>query len=157
MNTIRQSVKNSESRDIKVALVRGPMVMATTFSNKEAPSIGLAYLSGTVLADGYDCHFIDSLALGLGRYWQIDDYPNFFFQGLNIEETIKKIPPDAAVIGFSVMFSAEWPFQRDFISAVRKQFPHALFVAGGEHITALTEFSLHDCPALDICVRGEEL
>jgi hypothetical protein len=26
--------------------------------------------------------------------------------------------------------------------------PGALFVAGGEHITALTEFSLRDCPAL---------
>ena len=28
-------------------------------------------------------------------------------------------------------------------------------VAGGEHITALTEYCLRDCPSLDVCVRGE--
>ena len=36
-----------------------------------------------------------------------------------------------------------------------RTFPDALFVAGGEHITALPEYTLRDCPALDVCVRGE--
>ena len=53
------------------------------------------------------------------------------------------------------MFSAEWPIERALITATRERFPKALFVAGGEHITALPEYSLRDCPALDVCVRGE--
>src|SRR2546430_17707661 len=38
---------------------------------------------------------------------------------------------------------------------IRRRFPDALFAAGGEHITALPEYSLRDCPALNVCVRGE--
>ena len=53
------------------------------------------------------------------------------------------------------MFSGEWPVARDLITEVRKFFPDALIVGGGEHITSLIEYSLKDCPALDICVRGE--
>ena len=30
-----------------------------------------------------------------------------------------------------------------------------MIVIGGEHATALTEFTLRDCPAIDACVRGE--
>ena len=156
MSAISKTVRKVTSRDITVSLVRGPVAMATTFiSNLATPSIAFAYLAGSARAHGYDCHIIDALALGPDSCCPADSYPGFFLQGLSIEETIERIPPDTSVIGFSIKFSAEWPFQRDFISAVRKRFPHALLVAGGEHITALTEFSLRDCPALDVCVRGE--
>ena len=53
------------------------------------------------------------------------------------------------------MFSGEWPVSRLLIGALRRKFPDALIVAGGEHITALTEYSLRDCPEIDFCVRGE--
>jgi len=53
------------------------------------------------------------------------------------------------------MFSGEWPMTRHLIMMLRERFPNALFVAGGEHATALSEYSLRDCSALDLCVRGE--
>ena len=40
------------------------------------------------------------------------------------------------------MFSGEWPMVRGLIMEVRKHFPNALLVGGGEHFTELTEFSL---------------
>lgn len=139
----------------RVALVRGPMVTATALSNLATPSIGLAYLAGYIKPHGYVCEVVDALALGLDRFWPIAGYPDLLGQGLTFEEALHRIPADASVLAFSVMFSAEWPVQRDFIVAARRRFPAALFVAGGEHITALTEFSMQDCPALDVCVRGE--
>ncbi|TAN49588.1 MAG: B12-binding domain-containing radical SAM protein, partial [Rhodospirillales bacterium] len=36
-----------------------------------------------------------------------------------------------------------------------RRFPKAVIIAGGEHITALSAYSLKDCPAIDFCVRGE--
>jgi radical SAM superfamily enzyme YgiQ (UPF0313 family) len=95
------------------------------------------------------------VAEGLDDFWPVDGYPDLLGAGLKISETVERIPADADVVAFSVMFSAEWPVQRDFMQAARKRCPKALFVAGGEHITALTEYSLRDCSALDICVRGE--
>jgi radical SAM superfamily enzyme YgiQ (UPF0313 family) len=140
---------------LKVAFVRGPMVTATALSNLATPSIGLAYVAGYARGHGYDCHVIDAVAEGLDHFWPVDGYPDLLGAGLTIAETVERIPADADVLAFTVMFSAEWPVQRDFILAARKHFPDALFVAGGEHITALTEYSLRDCPALDVCVRGE--
>jgi anaerobic magnesium-protoporphyrin IX monomethyl ester cyclase len=139
----------------KVALVRGPMVTATALSNLATPSIGLAYVAGYVKPHGYDCQIVDAVAEGLDNFWPVDGYPDLLGQGLTFEQAIDRIPADADVLGFSVMFSAEWPVQRDFIQAARMRFPKALFVAGGEHVTAETEYSMRDCPALDICVRGE--
>lgn len=147
------SHKMSERR--KVVLVRGPMVTATALSNLATPSIALAYLGGYIRPHGYECEVIDALAEGLDRFWPVDGYPMLLGQGLTSEEVVARIPLDADAVAFTVMFSAEWPVQRDFILAVRKRLPNALFVAGGEHITALTEYSMRDCPALDVCVRGE--
>lgn len=140
---------------LRVTLVRGPMVTATALSNLATPSLALAYLGGYVRAHGYDCRVVDALADGLDRYWPVPGYPELLGQGLTFEEAIDRIPGESEVIGFSIMFSAEWPVQRDFVTAVRRRFPRALLVAGGEHVTALTEYSLRDCPALDVCVRGE--
>jgi radical SAM superfamily enzyme YgiQ (UPF0313 family) len=41
------------------------------------------------------------------------------------------------------------------IEAIRRRFPDALIVAGGEHVSALACESLRMCPALDVCVMGE--
>lgn len=140
---------------LKVTLVRGPMVTATALSNLATPSIGLAYLAGYVREQGYDVQVMDALAEGLDNFWPVPGYPDMLGQGLTFDDAVARIPERSDVIGFSVMFSAEWPVQREFIKLVRQRFPKALFVAGGEHVTALTEYSMKDCPALDVCVRGE--
>jgi radical SAM superfamily enzyme YgiQ (UPF0313 family) len=145
----------SPARPKKVTLVRGPMVTATALSNLATPSIALAYLGGYVRKHGYETHVVDALAEALDHFWPVEGYPDLLGQGLPIAEAVERIPADSEVIALTVMFSAEWPMQREFITAVRRRFPKALFVAGGEHVTALTEFSMRDCPALDVCVRGE--
>jgi len=146
----------SAPRRLKVALVRAPIVSAKGALNNEAtPSIAYAYLSAAVRRQKHECVVIDGIAEGLNRVWPLENYPGYQCQGLKFDEIVARIPPDSDVLGFSGMFSGEWPILRDMIMQVRKAFPHALFVAGGEHITALTEYSLRDCPAIDVCVRGE--
>ena len=53
------------------------------------------------------------------------------------------------------MFSLEWPFVRDLINHIKLVHPDVVIVAGGEHVTALPEFSLRDCGNIDFIVRGE--
>jgi len=144
------------ARAPRVALVRGPFVATVRAASNEAtPALGLAYIAGYLRQHGYDVTIVDAAGEDLNRFWFHDRYPGLIVKGLPFEETVDRIPVDADVIGFSAMFSAEWPIQRELIMAARRRFPHALFVAGGEHITALPEYSLRNCLSLDVCVRGE--
>jgi len=139
-----------------VALVRGPIVFATGAVNNEAtPAIAYAYIISYLRRRGCRVVMIDAIGEGLNRTWPLKEYSGFRCHGLHFDEIISRIPKGADVIGFSGMFSGEWPVLRKLIIMVREHFPEALIVAGGEHITALTEFSLRDCSALDVCIRGE--
>jgi anaerobic magnesium-protoporphyrin IX monomethyl ester cyclase len=141
---------------LRVTLVRGPLVSTVRAANNEAtPCIGLAYVAGYLKLHGYQVTIVDAIGEGLNRYWALGEYPGYICQGLPFAEVIDRIPADSDIVGFSTMFSGEWPIQRALITAAREKFPKALFVAGGEHSTALPEYTLRDCPALDVCVRGE--
>lgn len=140
----------------KIALVRGPVVSAEGALNNEAtPAIGLAYVAGSARDLGYEVEIIDAIGEGLNRTNSLDWAPGFITIGLPIEETVARIPEGVDVIGVSGMFSGEWPVVRKLIEEIRERFPEAFIVAGGEHATALPEFVLRDCPALDVVVKGE--
>ena len=141
---------------LSVTLVRGPIVMGAGSVNNEAtPAIGFAYIMGYLKGRGYKVNMVDAIGEGLNIYWPFKERPTFQCQGLTFDEILKKIPKDSNVIAFSGMFSGEWPVLRSLINKIREAYPNALFVAGGEHVTALTEYVMRDCPALDVCVRGE--
>jgi len=143
-------------RDLNVVLLRGPIVSTAGALNNEAvPAIGLAYIAGYLHARGIKAQIIDSIGEGINRVWPIDGIEGYHGQGLTFDETIARIPPDVDVLGVSVMFSGEWPVQKLFLAKLGESFPHATIIAGGEHITALTEYSLREAPAIDYCVQGE--
>lgn len=143
-------------RQPKVTLVRGPILSTErAFNNEAVPAIGLAYILGYLKGNGFDATLVDSVAEGLNRVWPVDWIPGYCCQGLTLDETIDRIPVDTEIIGFSTMFSGEWPLQRELLKRTRERFPDALLVAGGEHVTALSEYVLREAPALDLCVRGE--
>lgn len=147
---------HSGSRKLRVALIRGPIVSTVGSINNEAtPCIALAYLSGYLKKHGYQTTIVDAIGEGLMRFWKPAKYPGYLCHGLQIDELIARIPSDADVIAFAAMFSGEWPIVRDMILEVRAKFPDKVFVAGGEHVTALPELCLRSCPALDYCVLGE--
>ncbi|MBF0424222.1 MAG: B12-binding domain-containing radical SAM protein [Magnetococcales bacterium] len=146
----------ARGRKLRVTLVRPPVFFhKRSLSNEATPSLALAYITAFLRHNGYDPLWVDAMAEGLNQTWELDRYPGFLGHGLTLEQLLARIPADSEVIGFHAMFSSEWPMVRDLIMAVRARFPQALFVAGGEHLTALTEYSLRDCPALDVGARGE--
>lgn len=136
-----------------VTLIRPAMVSSVgTWSNPVTPPIGLAYLAAMLEEAGVIVQAIDAIAEKVDQLIEDDGY---VFQGLTIDETIARIHPSTDLIGVSVMFTQDWPWIRLFLRSLRTAFPNALIVAGGEHITALPEFSLTECPEIDFCVLGE--
>lgn len=139
----------------KVQIIRPFSVLSrTTYSAAILPPLSLAYLAAVLRDAGYNVGIIDAQGSDIfsirrsacGRY---------NLQGLNSEALIDLIEPDVYVVGVSLMFSQEWPPQRDFIRDIRRHFPNVVIVVGGEHPTAFPEYTLRDCPEIDYVITSE--
>ena len=140
----------------KICLIR-PSIFTTSDSLGVEIMLpfGPAYLAAYLRQEGFDVSFIDALGEGMHQYTPLDDLPNSFLRGLTNEETARRIPADAEVIGVSSMFSVNWVVTRRLIQTLRRHFPTALLLVGGEHATALPEYCLRDAPEIDYLVIGE--
>ena len=139
-----------------IALVRGPVVSSRRSINNEAtPCLAFACLSAVLHKHGWETVWVDAIGEGLDQIHPLPDFPGYVGQGLTLAEAVALIPAGAGIVAFSGMFSSEWPVMRELIRLARRRLPGALFVSGGEHVTALPEYSLRDCPELDVIVRGE--
>ena len=138
-----------------ITLVKPPIrVPKGSYSTLRCPPLALAYLGAAARKAGYSVTIIDSVGeapqqvrpLSGGRFMSV---------GLTNVEIVARIPQDVHVLGVTCSFSEEWPVIRPMIQALAQARPHAIIIAGGEHISAAPEFSMRDCPVIDYCVRGE--
>jgi anaerobic magnesium-protoporphyrin IX monomethyl ester cyclase len=138
----------------RVTLIRPPIVSSKgAMSDPVVPPVGLGYLAGVLARAGISVSVIDA-TIGEDPH-AVTVHDGYVLHGLGVDEIVQRVPGDTTLIGLSCMFSQDWPSHRRLIQALRRRFPEALLMAGGEHVSALTEFCLRDCPELDACVRGE--
>ena len=129
----------------KIALIRGSFIAVKgSVNNEPTPPIGLAYLAGTLLGNGYQVQGIDAVGEALFDFTDIPD-TDLQFNGLNNDQIINMIEPGVRIIGISAMFSHEWTYCRGLINDIKEAFPNAVIIGGGEHFTALGEYSLRSC------------
>ena len=145
------------TKSFYITLIRPPAVCAADAVNISSltPPLALAYLSGFLRKAGYSVTNIDSIGEGIDEIHSLQRNPNMEAQGLSVGEILLRIPEETDLIGVSCMFSLEWPATRDLILQVRTHFPRIPIVVGGEHATALPEFCLKECRAIDFIVLGE--
>jgi radical SAM superfamily enzyme YgiQ (UPF0313 family) len=145
------------TKGFHVTLVRPPAVSSADSVNASSltPPLALAYLSACLREAGFSVTNIDAIGEGIDEVHPLERNPRMEAQGLPPEKVIALIPPETNLIGVSAMFSLEWPNTRDLILSIRRAFPHTPIVVGGEHATALPEFSMTECPAIDFIALGE--
>src|SRR3989338_7630863 len=107
------------------------------YSTITQPPLGIAYLAAYVRNLGHEVHVVDAVgeAVKLLRPWPLRK--KRLIQGLSFEEIVERIPRDSDVIGISCMFTHAWPMVREFMLLLRKEFPNAKLIGGGEHITSM--------------------
>jgi radical SAM superfamily enzyme YgiQ (UPF0313 family) len=138
----------------KVVLINPPSIVSRFATVAElVPPIGLAYLGAVLRKGGHDVQIIDAVGEKTTAASPYDK--NLVLRGMTFEEVVERIDPAAEVIGLSGMFSSQWPHYKALLKKIRAAFPHVLLVGGGEHFSAMPEFSLETCASLDVCVVGE--
>ena len=138
-----------------VTLIAPPVFFSkTSYSTPLTLPLGLAYLAAVLEKADYTVRLIDCRGADASNIRLTPD-GRFNMQGLDIDTSIEAIDSATDIIGISIMFSQEWPQIRDYINKVRAAFPGATIIVGGEHATAMPEYSLRDCPAIDLVIRGE--
>lgn len=115
------------------------------------PPLGLAYLAGALESAGHRVDVLDAIGEKLDRvfYWK-----GRALRGLEFDEIVQGINPDADIIGIGMMFSCSWAPLRDLVRMIKDRFPDKPIVLGGEHPTALPELVFAQSPT-DFVVRGE--
>ncbi len=138
-----------------ITLIAPPIYFSkNSYSTPLTLPLGLAYLAATLEKAKYKVNILDCRGRDVDNI-RVSKDERFKVQGLDERESLEFIDPETDIIGVSIMFSQEWPQIRDYINLVRERFPKAKIIVGGEHPTAMPEYTLRDCPAIDYLVRGE--
>lgn len=138
---------------MKICLISPPTTVADRHAHyPQVPPIGVAYLAACARKAGHEVQIIDALGEALDAYHPF--LRGQWINGLNIDEVVRRVDRDAALIGVSVMFSKQWPLARRLIAALREAFPTMPIVAGGEHPTASPDHVFATAP-VDYVVLGE--
>jgi radical SAM superfamily enzyme YgiQ (UPF0313 family) len=148
--------RNPDADDKRpITLIRPTTIFsAKSYSAPLTPPIGIAYIASSLEKAGYVAKLVDCVGEGIDQI-RLSDNGRFKIQGLEDSAALDLVDPKSDILGVSIMFSQEWPHIRRFITKLRERFPNATIVAGGEHPTAMPEYTLNDCPAIDYLVTGE--
>ena len=147
-----------KTKILNVCLIKIPTFEAPqSFSYfNSVPSLGLAYIAGSIRNAGHKLQVIDAPGDEISKYNDFKtEFCNLLAHGLSANEIVERVKPDTDVIGITNMFLHEWEFIRNFLKLLKKRHPNVTVVMGGETATAWWEHMFEHCPELDICVLGE--
>lgn len=139
-----------------LTLVRPPTVTppGVYLASRGTPPLGLAYLAGAAKAAGHDVTCIDAFGEAMNAR-RVFKGSGLIINGLTAGEISNLVPLHTDVIGISCMYSNEWIYVREVIHVLHQARPHAMLVAGGEHVTADFQTVFADAPELTACALGE--
>ena len=136
-----------------VTLIESPKYVSRTnhVSTVATPPLGFAYLASSLEAADHHVFAVDAVGSAISNY---TPFGPVHLRGLTHEAVVDAIPADTDVIGVGCMFSCQWPATRELLHLIRRRFPNAPLVIGGEHPTGLPELSMAQAP-VDFIVFGE--
>lgn len=139
---------------MKITLIIPPRLVARfAITLRHSPPLGLAYIAGSLLDENHDVSIIDSIAQAPNSYKEFAD--DLLINGLDFEDIVKQIPDETQVVGLSIMFSNNWMSARAFSDYLYSQRPEIKIIAGGEHVTAMSNQVLTQTKNIIACVIGE--
>ena len=156
MDSTLSSFKAPENDKRVITLCRPFVVIPkTSYSSPVTLPLGLAYVGAVLDKAGYQTKIIDATGEQQPVKIRRSEDNLYNLQGLSPNEILEKIDSNTFIFGISLMFSSEWAAHRKFIEDIKKKYPKIIIVAGGEHSTAVPEYTLRNCPSIDYIIKGE--
>jgi len=142
---------------MKALLINPHKLIPVSFSltQRASPPLGLAYIAGVLEEEQYEVSVIDCVAEAPSNYFPFQDIKDVSGLGIDFDSFFSLTGDSYDIIGVSTMFSNNWLINRYLINLLKKKYPSALIVVGGEHATAIPEYCLKDCEGLDMVATGE--
>ena len=137
---------------MKITLIRPPAYSVGIMGAQTVPVLGVVYIAAAIRQAGHEVDIIDMCGEDISNTQVV--HGKYVQYGMPLEKLDKRLV-HSDLIGVSCMFSQDWPFHRELIQYVRVLYPQTPIIAGGEHVSAIPEYCLNDCPELDICICGE--
>ena len=141
---------------MKILLIRPPFAVEKFYFPRPInESLGLESLEA-YLSPHHEIKTIDSIAEGWNKYWQLPEYPEIIFQGLQPEQLLKKINAfQPEIIGITWLFSTQNASVALIAGSIKKHFPDLPIIAGGPYPSADPIHILQNNTAIDMVVYGE--
>jgi len=138
---------------MNICLIKPPILhKGASFALMPSPPLGLAYIAGALKRYNHDLSVIDCSAAGIS---DVEYHSNgVYLFGLNIKNTVNRIPVNVDIVCISSMFTNNWLYERELIKAVKEKFSEAIVIVGGEHANAAPELCFTQSP-IDYIVFGE--
>lgn len=139
----------------RLVLIRPPTVFAaSSFSAPVTMPQALAYLSANLIEHGHEVQCIDALGEGINHIG-VSYSPRVRYRGLSNADIVARVEGNPDAIGVSAMFTQDWPHIASMLGALRECFPDIPIIVGGEHPSALPEYTLRGCSAVTYVAVGE--
>lgn len=147
--------RSPADQDDVITIIRPFAVFSgNAYSTPVVLPIGPAYLAALLEHADYKVDLIDGIIENLHNIENASS-PGLKRQGMSPQQIVERINPRSKIIAISCMFTQEWSEHRELIKLIRKSHSEAKIIVGGEHVTALWEYTLKDCPEIDYLVTGE--
>lgn len=144
---------NYSSNIRRVMLIFPPSTSLASWEPMVTTPMGIAYLASALRNAGYEVACLDAVVEAPHQETRINDTISRF--GLTYDQIMNKIiawKPD--LVGFSCIFSNQWPATRELAKRIKAADSEVILVAGGAHPTFLSELCMVDAP-IDFIIRGE--
>lgn len=145
-------------RSTAIALLRPPVVVMphSLATHGPTPPLGIAYIAASLRQAGYPVQLVDGAGEAIEQCVAFDSPVGELHRiGLSPDEIADRVAVGTDLVGITNMFLHEWPQVRALARAVRRRFPDAFIVVGGENATSFGRHILVECEAVDCCVLGE--
>lgn len=140
-----------------IVLISPQVIGAKNQVRKAQPPLGIAYLAGILLKNGYsNVHLLDAVVEDYSNIEPLEDDSNFIKYGLSDENVVKKlqqINPD--LVGITSLFSSQAECAYSVAGSVKEAFPNIPILMGGNHTSYMYREILRGVPAVDYIIVGE--
>lgn len=137
-----------------IILINPPQLYSLTQETAGVvPPLGLGYIAAALSEAGYEIEIIDAVG---EKYWKYNEWENHTLRGMNFDEIIERIPPEARWVGISNLYTFSFLIAASLSKRIKERYPNIPIVFGGAHSTIMPEFTLsHSCIDAVVLSEGE--